>query len=136
MELITRLDGWFAGKLEGLLCRDDTRAYVAGVLSDFKPKDVLSDRSIALAWQEARLKGDFVAFQRLGDWVLWCEAMQPAFNKDNRVLIQSIGRMSYYACHRIMHQQWVLYEELADDLPMIAAGVRCKLGPERVIISP
>jgi hypothetical protein len=134
MELITRLDDWFAGRLEGLLCRADTKAYVTGVLSGFKPGDVLSDQSIVLAWHEARTKGDFVTFQRIGDWVLWAEAMQPAFNRENRAVVESIGRMSYYACHRIMRQQWLVYEELADDLPIIAAGVRCKLGQARSIL--
>lgn len=134
MELVTRLDNWFVERLQGLLCREDTRAYVTGVMADFKPTDVLNDRSIVLEFAEARLKGDFVTYQRLGDWVLWVEAMQPELIQDNRVVIETIGRMSYYACHRIMRGQWLVYEELADDLPKIAMGIRCKLGQRHVIL--
>jgi len=133
MELVTRLDRWFADRLDGLRCREDTRAYVTGVLAGFRLEGDMSRESVVLAYAEARTKGDFAAFQRIGDWVLWVDAMNPACIQDNREVVESIGRLSYYTCHRIMRGQWHVYEELADELPRIAHGVRCKLGPQRSI---
>lgn len=133
MELVTRLDDWFAERLQDLRCREDTRAYVTGVLAGFRLDGDMSRQSVVLAYADAREKGDFAAFQRIGDWVLWVDAMHPHFIKDNREVIETIGRLSYYTCHRIMQRQWVLYEELADDLPRIAHGVRCKLEGRRSI---
>jgi hypothetical protein len=125
MELITRLDRWFAARLEPLRCGTDTKAYVTGVLSGIKADDLFGQRdSIVLAFHEAKMTGDFVEFQRIGDWVLWVDSMHPAFIADHHDVIESIGRMSYYACHRIMRGQWRLYEELADDLPAIVYQVR------------
>lgn len=132
MELVTRLDRWFAERLEGLKCREDTRAYVTGVLSGFKVEGDMSRESVVLAFADARLRGDFAAFQRIGDWVLWVDVVHPHAIHDNREIVESIGRMSYYTCHRIMRGQWHVYEELADELPRIVHGVRCKLSPPRV----
>ena len=125
MEVITRLDRWFASRLEPLSFGVDTKAYVTGVLSRLKTADIFGPHdSIVLAFHDARVKGDFAAFQRLGDWVLWVDAMHPEFIADHHEVIESIGRMSYYACHRIMRGEWRVYEELADQLPSIVQGVR------------
>ena len=133
MELVPRLDRWFADRLQGLRCREDTRAYITGVLSGFRSEGDMSRESVVLAFADARQRGDFVAFQRIGDWVLWVEAMHPAAIQDNREVVESIGRLSYYTCHRIMRGQWNLYEELADDLPRIAVCVRKEIQGARVI---
>lgn len=124
MELITRLNRWFVDRLDGLRCREDTRAYVTGVLIGFCPEGDMSRESVVLAYAEARTRGNFAAFQRIGDWVLWVDAINPAYIRENREVVESIGRLSYYTCHRIMRRQWHVYEELADELPRIARGVQ------------
>ncbi len=125
MELVTHLDKWFADRLDGLRCREDTRAYVTGVLAGFKVDgDMMCRESVVLAYTDARNRGDFVAFQRIGDWVLWVDAMYPQFIHDNREVVESIGRLSYYTCHRIMRGQWHVYEELSDELPRLAYDIR------------
>lgn len=133
MELVACLDHWFADRLQNLKCREDTRAYVAGVLSGFKTNDDMSRESIVLAFYDAKSKGDFVSFQKIGDWVLWSGVIAPAAIKDHREVVESIGRMSYYTCHRIMRGQWNLYEELADNLPRISICVRKEIEGLRVI---
>jgi hypothetical protein len=124
------LDAWFAERLQGLRYRPETLAYVGGVLKTLshpRAEDDLSKQSIVLAYAAARKNGDFATFQRLGDWVLWVDMIFPESIEGSREAIESIGRLSYYACHRIMRGQWVVYEELADELPRIAARVRRSL---------
>jgi hypothetical protein len=128
MDLIKRLDGWFAERLEGLQCTPDTRAYVIGVLGKKRwDGDILVGESIVLAFNDALITSDFAAFQRIGDWVLWIDSVYPEYINDHRDVIESIGRRSYYSCHRIMRGQWRVYEELADELPSIAAKVHRKI---------
>ena len=131
MDFVPSLDDWFASELDDLRCRTDTKAYVVNLLSRFKPEDDLANRSVVLTYAIARENGNFATFQRIGDWVLWVDAVHPDSFQENRKIIESIGRLSYYACHRIMKGQWYVYEELADDLPRIAYAVRCKLGARR-----
>jgi hypothetical protein len=124
------LDAWFAERLRGLRYRPETVAYVTGVLKALghpRQEDVFVDRSVLLAYDAAVLKSDFAGFQRIGDWVLWVEAMAPQFIAQERQLIETLGRRSYYACHRLMGNRWLVYEELADELPRIAARVRRSL---------
>lgn len=129
MELVTRLDDWFAGQLTDIRCGDEARAYVVGVLSN-RIID-MSDESVVLAFQDASLKGDFAAFQKIGDWTLWVSAFAPHPQKGQRDLVERFGRLSYYACYRIMRGQWRLYEELADELPAIVYDVRCNMTVRR-----
>lgn len=127
MDIIKELDGWFADRLKGMRYRPETVAYVTGVLkTQARPRDedVFANRSVVLAFQDAALKGDFAGFQRIGDWVLWIDVIMPAHLDMNREAIETIGRMSYYSCHRILHGQWLVYEELADELPSIARHAR------------
>ena len=134
MELVTRLDDWFAGQLTDLRCGNEARAYVVGVLSN--RIDDMSDESVVLAFQNASLTGNFAAFQKIGDWTLWVASFAPHPQKAQRELIERFGRLSYFACHRIMRGQWRLYEELADELPAIVYDVRCKIKPARGTLRP
>ena len=134
MELVTRLDRWFSDRLQDLRCREDTRAYVVGVLSG--KIDDMSDESVVLAFHDASLTGDFAAFQRIGDWTLWASAFAPHPLKAQRDLVERFGRLSYYSCYRIMRGQWTLYEELADELPAIVYDVRCNVIAPRSMFQP
>jgi hypothetical protein len=130
MDIIAGLDEWFAARLQGLQYRPETIAYIVAVmktLSRPRPEDDMSRRSIVLAYADAKKNGDFATFQRIGDWVLWVEAMAPESIEHDRAVVESIGRLSYYTCHRIMKGQWGIYEELADELPRIAVRVRRSL---------
>lgn len=129
MELVTRLDDWFAGQLTNLRCGSEARAYVVGVLST--RIDDMSDESVVLAYRDAAETGSFATFQRIGDWTLWASAFAPHPSKAQRDLIERFGRLSYFSCYRIMRGQWRLYEELADELPAIVYDVRCRILPGR-----
>lgn len=127
MDIIVGLDSWFAERLRGMRRQPETVAYVAGVLKSLaKPRELddLSDRSVILEFASARETGDFATFQRIGDWVLWVNIVMPESLAGHREAVESVGRQSYYTCHRILRGQWRVYEELADDLPTIARSAR------------
>lgn len=128
MELITRLDGWFADQLAFLRCSDTARAYVTRVLATFRVEDDMSRESIVIAFSKARRDGGFVEYQRIGDWTLWASAMAPESIRSERDVIETLGRLSYLACYRFV-REWPVYEELADELPAItrAINARCSL---------
>ncbi len=124
MEHVIKLDSWFAERLQTLNYGENTRAYVASVLAKFHPnKDILTNSSIVLSFNAAKLHGDFVAFQRIGDYVLWVDSIFPQHINENKEIIELIGRMSYYRCHHIMRKQWLVFEELADEFPNIVNDI-------------
>lgn len=130
MDIVKGLDAWFAERLQGLNYRPETVAYVAGVLkAQANPKmhECMAGRSIVLAYIDAKEKGDFVEYQRIGDWVLFVNVILPESIQHEREAVTTIGRLSYYSCHRLIRYKWDLYEELADELPSLAMHVRRKL---------
>lgn len=129
--LVPRLDNWFDEQLHGLKYNANTKAYIVGVLSKFDCSNDMSNQSIVIAFHDAKINGDFVRFQKIGDWVLWADIFNPEYIHDNKEIIQTIGRMSYYTCHRILQKQWRVYEELADELPSLTTQVRSCLGLHR-----
>lgn len=123
---VRSLDTWFAERLSLIECSREAAAYVGGVLrtqAHPRSEDVLSDRSMVLAYRDASLAGDFAAFQRVGDWVLWAETFVPR-SIDGLAAFDRFGRLAYLRCHSLMHGKWQVYEELATDLPRIVAQAR------------
>lgn len=102
-------------------------AYVTGVLAKSNPTIVVPNRSVVLAFSAARQTGDFAQFQRLGDEVLFVGSVFPESIASHREVTESVGSLSYYACYRIMRRQWLVYEELADQLPVVVRAVKLKL---------
>jgi len=109
-------------------CSSIARAYVVGVLGKFKSADDdLSNESIVCAYYSARSTGDFAKFLRIGDWALWTNIVVPESIVMHRDVIESFGRLSYYACHRMVHRSWPVYEEIADEFLRIAHNARAEL---------
>jgi hypothetical protein len=122
MDIVTRLDAWFVERLRGLPAQPETIAYVGGVLVSLGHPDdaeVFAERSLVLAYQDAVLKGDFLNFQLIGDWILWASIIFPEHLSGVRELVDGLGCSSYRACHRILRGQWQVYAELADGLPTL-----------------
>lgn len=132
VELVFRLDDWFDETLRTLSCRDDTKAYVVSVLTRYGNIDDMSHKSVVLAYSEARKHCSFVTYQKIGDWVLWVSSVYPGAISTNKDLIQTIGRASYDACNRLLKGNWPLYEELADNLPLVARRINVSLGKRNV----
>lgn len=130
MDIVKGLDAWFAERLQGLKYRPETIAYVTSVLktqANPKPHENMAGRSVVLAYADAREKGDFAEYQRIGDWVLFVNVILPESIEQEREAVTTIGRLSYYSCYRLINYKWDLYEELADELPSLALHVRRKL---------
>lgn len=130
MDIVKGLDSWFAERLQGLHYRPETIAYVAGVLkaqANPRPEECMAGKSVVLAFAEARERGDFAEYQRIGDWVLFVNVVLPESIEHEREAVTTIGQLSYYSCYRLIHYKWDLYEELADELPSLALHVRLKL---------
>jgi hypothetical protein len=125
-----RLDEWFSERLRGLRFSEETLAYVVGVLRTLGHPcdgDDLSKRSIVLEYIDASARGEFIGFQRIGDWVLWVNVVMPEAVVNDKSVVETFGRLSYRACNRILRGKWHVYEELADELPVLVVKVRQKL---------
>jgi hypothetical protein len=128
MDLVTKMDGWFADRLKGLPHSPEVVAYVVGVLGKRRwDGEDLSNRSLLLTYQAATLVNDFVGFQRIGDWVLFVGSVHPSHFNGVHDFVENIGRLSYNRCFRLMGKQWRLYQELADELPSLVARVHSRL---------
>ena len=119
---------WFADAISNVPHSNEAKAYVVGVYSRFiiTSDGDLSKDAIVTRFSAARTSGNFAEFQRIGDWILWVDTFCPESIR-NRELIESIGRLSYYTCHRIMLGRWKVYEELADNLPKLVIDARIAL---------
>ena len=127
VELVFELSSWFDNLTRNLKCSQNTKAYVTGVLTQYKSSiDDMSNQSIVVAYSEARISGNFVDYQRIGDWVLWISSVYPNAISSDKEVVQTVGRLSYNACHRILKGNWPLYEELADNLIGISQDVNDK----------
>lgn len=119
------LADWFDRRLRHVRCGRDTRAYLTSLMTErLTATGDMSDESVVLAYHDARNQGRFEDFQRIGDWVVWTGIIVPAYHDEHGEVYESIGRLSYYACYRILQRQWTLYEELADELPRIVDEIR------------
>ena len=125
---------WFETRLDPLPHSAEAKAYVAGVFAGFihSTDGVLAKESLVLAYAAAREIGSIPQHQRIGDWVLWAQTFAP--DPRNVVVVESMGRLSYYACFKLLGGQWRLYEELADDLPRLTRMARKRLVAEKAQI--
>lgn len=128
MIVITNPEDWFSKKIKNVDCSEITKSYIVNVLSNIHVNSYVShNHSITLAWFDARCSGSFIKHQRIGDWILWVKSVYPQSIKENQELIDSIGRLSYYACYHILSKKWKLYQELADNLTEITASINKEL---------
>ena len=124
MKAENSLIGFFDERLAKLQVRADTLAYIIALLNDFKrATNDLSKESLTLAYFDAVRTGEFAKFQRIGDWVLFAASIVPQSITEHQLVI-SIGQRSYASCARIMKGEWVLYEELALELPRITLDIQ------------
>lgn len=114
----------FRSKLAALHATRTARAYIEGVftqqLATASRRCIdFSQESIVLKYSEVRTKRyDFEQSQQLADWVLWALSFFPASVQDHREVVETLGRLSYYHCYRIV-PSWTVFDELADELPSI-----------------
>lgn len=114
------LSRWFYDCLDALRYDDDTKAYVAGVLYDFRlSHNDLSKESIVYAFMNATTVGSFKEHQRVGDWVLWVGIMYPSSIIQYEDVAFMLGSASYRSCCNIMNGTWPVFNVLSAELRSI-----------------
>ncbi len=120
---------FFEKILSDLQCHRDTKAYIVSIYGKYKSTDFdLSKDSISLLFAQARSKHDFLSYQNLGDWIFFSNTIAPKHLKfASKDYYDTIARLSYYSCYKIINKQWKLFEELADDFYNLEYQVKEKI---------
>jgi hypothetical protein len=122
------ITNFFDEILNDLECQRDTRAYIISIYGKYKTAEFdLSKDSVTLQLCQARDKQDFLAYQTLGDWIFFANTMAPSHLKSaSKDYYDTVARISYYSCYRLINRQWKLFEELSDNLLTLEDQVKRK----------
>jgi hypothetical protein len=131
MDLHRNIADFFDGALGELNCQQDTRAYIVGIFGKYRTIEWdLSHESLTLYFAKAREHQDFARYQACGDWVFFCQVLMPEqLGAVQREYYQTLARISYYSCYRLLNRQWKSFEELADNFVPLEREVAQKLKP-------
>lgn len=116
MEFQGNVVDFFGKRLEGLDCQKNTQAYIVGIFGRYRTAEFdLSKESLTLKFAEARTQRDFAKFQTIGDWIFFSQSLMPQHLRyASKDYYETVARLSFYSCYRILNRQWQVYEELAD----------------------
>ena len=119
---------FFDELLNDLECQRDTRAYIVSIYGKFKTSEFdLSKDSVTIQLAQARSKQDFLSYQNLADWIFFANTMAPSHLKfASKDYYDTVARISYYSCYRLINRQWKLFEELSDNLLVLEDQVKRK----------
>jgi len=120
---------FFEEKLEDLQCQYETRSYIISIYGKYRFSDFdLSQDSITLLFSQARFKQDFLIYQNIGDWLFFIKSMAPQhLNNASEEYYDTIARLSYSACYKLINRQWRLFEELSDNYQFLQEQIKNKL---------
>lgn len=123
------ITNFFDELLSDLECQRDTKAYIISIYGKYKTADFdLSKDSVTLLFSQARSKHDFLTYQNLGDWIFFANTLAPNHLKfASKDYYDTVARLSYYSCYKIINNQWKLFEELADNFLVLEKQVIKKL---------
>lgn len=130
MNLMYRNVGsFFEELLTDLECQNDTKAYIISIYGKFRTTNFdLSKDNITLLFAQARNKQDFLTYQNLGDWIFFANTIAPTHLQfASKEYYDTIARLSYYSCYKLINCQWTLFEELADDFQSLEAAVKARI---------
>lgn len=125
------ITSFFDELLNDLSCQNDTKAYIVSIYGKYKTAEFdLSKDSITLRFAQARTNQDFLTYQNLGDWIFFANTLAPQhLQSASKDYYDTVARLSYYSCYKLINRQWKLFEELADDFIRLEAQVQ-KLLPQ------
>lgn len=128
------ITNFFDELLLGIECHNDTRAYIVSIYGKFKTTQFdLSKDSVTLLFAQGRNNQDFLAYQNLGDWIFFINTMAPEHLRyASKDYYDTIARLSYYSCYKLINRQWKLFEELADNFMYLEYQVKNKLSTIRM----
>lgn len=120
---------FFEEMLTDLNCQKETRAYIISIYAKYKSASFdLSKDSITLLFSQAKNQQDFLTYQNLGDWIFFSNTLMPAHLKyASKDYYDTIARISYYSCYKLINKKWKLFEELSDNYVVLESEVKEKL---------
>jgi hypothetical protein len=123
------ITSFFAEVLDDIGCQRDTRAYIVSIYGKYKTSQFdLSKDSVTLLFAQGRNKQDFLTYQNLGDWIFFANTMVPHhLQHASKNYYDTVARLSYYSCYKLINREWKLFEELADNFLVIQGRVKEKL---------
>lgn len=124
------ITNFFDELLEDIECQRDTRAYIVSIYGKFKTAQFdLSKDSVTLLFAQGRNNQDFLAYQNLADWIFFANTMVPNhLQHASKEYYDTVARLSYYSCYKLINRQWKLFEEMADNFTTLESQVKEKLG--------
>jgi hypothetical protein len=123
------INNFFEELLSDLKCQTTTRIYITSIYGKYKTAQFdFSQDSVGLIFCQARDKQDFSTYQNLGDWIFFANTIAPQHLQNaSKDYYDTIARLSYYSCYRLINRQWRLFEELADDFSSLEDQVKKRL---------
>jgi hypothetical protein len=125
----TNINSFFEELLADIECQPTTRIYITSIYGKYKTAQFdLSKDSVTLLFAQARNKQDFLTYQNLGDWIFFANTIAPQHLRfASKDYYDTIARLSYYSCYKLINCQWQLFEELADDFLILEEEVKKRL---------
>ena len=110
-------------------CQPTTRIYITSIYGKYKTAEFdLSKDSVTLLFAQARRKQDFLTYQNLGDWIFFSNTIAPQhLQSASKEYYDTVARLSYYSCYKLINCEWKLFEELADDFLILEEQVKNRL---------
>ena len=119
---------YFESMLNNLHCLPETKAYLINIFSNYRLSENLSDKSITIEFAKAREQRNFIIYQNLGDFIFYSQTLFPSYlNNASKDYYNTIARLSYYSCYKIVNGQMKIYEELADNFIYLENQVKKNL---------
>lgn len=124
------ITSFFEEALNDLDCHRDTKAYIVSIYGKYKTAEFdLSKDSVTILFAQARSNQDFLTYQNLGDWIFFANTLAPSHLRfASKDYYDTVARLSYYSCYKLINRQWKLFEELSDNFLILENQVKNRLG--------
>lgn len=127
--MLNNLSKFFEETLSDLKCQDDTKAYIISIFTkNITAQHDLSKYSVTLMFSQARNNHDFLLYQNLGDWIFFQNTINEMHLKHaSKEYYDTVARLSYTSCYKIVNRKWKLFEELSDNFTFLENQTKSKL---------
>jgi hypothetical protein len=124
--MINGISLFFQNELSNLNCDENTKSYIIGIFYKYRSSQFdYSGQSITIKFAEAKASHNFESYQNLADYLFFMGSIFPEYlNYTSKDYYQTIGRLSYYTCYRLINKQWKSFEELSDRFPELENETR------------
>lgn len=124
--LYSDLSSFFQERLSDIKCQRDTKSYIIGIFTKYRSSDQdFSQCNITCLFAQAREHHNFATYQNLADWLFFVNSLNPEHLKHaSSDYYDTVAKLSYYSCYRLINRQWKLFEELADRFTELTQDVR------------